>query len=509
MSLYNLLIILLGALVTACSSSGESPSHSASSGSISSISSMSSSSIPMMDVTINAIKVSESNGGKLQLNFILMSTQSLSLESLACEWTPDKENLGISIPVNCLFNQEVSAVFMVEPKMNIIGRLSVSYNGSTIAEEEVAYLYNQPAAETYLDASSFFNQELADEYYLLSQNSQPNTLYYLPKQLVLDSNPGVASVQRRNVISSLEATFLQLSSTDWGSEPQAIFSSRYAINSNMQSLVNSSGAAGFSIIKALPVQAPIIWLENKVTLEGAQQENIHCNKITQLIDQNPATLLDCYLERSASKLSVNNINYAFIERPNFNSEALTNLAAIRGVFNIALTLPGTKRFNASLENNGSVNALFGMSFLWPLMTDTVSSANIFIDEAGIHKEIIQAVSDGKTTWSTEDITLLVDGLIKNELLKSPFNQEEPASLVRQLERYIKQDFFVSAYSKDDELLFYIPRLRLKAISADIVPTAVTLRYFSEGGFKSALSLECLSPPDFQNNIYSLAPNCIF
>ncbi|WP_394203529.1 hypothetical protein, partial [Marinagarivorans algicola] len=104
---------------------------------------------------------------------------------------------------------------------------------------------------------------------------------------------------------------------------------------------------------------------------------------------------------------------------------------------------------------------------------------------------------------------LVDGLIKNELLKSPFNQEEPASLVRQLERYIKQDFFVSAYSKDDELLFYIPRLRLKAISADIVPTAVTLRYFSEGGFKSALSLECLSPPDFQNNIYSLAPNCIF
>lgn len=510
MNIYSLLIILLGVLITACSSSGDSlPSHSTST-STGSTSFTSSSSMPAMEITINSVKVSQSNDGKLQLNFTLMSAQSLSSQSLACEWTPDKEDVDISIPVNCQFNQETSSVFVVEPKINIIGRLSVRYNGDTIAEKEITYLYSQPETAKYSDVSSFFSQALSDEYYLLSQKSQPNTLYYLPKQLVLDSNPGVASLQRRNVISPLEATFLQLSSTDWNSEPQAIFSSRYAINSNIQSLLNSSSAAGFSITKALPVQAPIIWLENKVTLGDVQQDNIHCNNITLLIDQNPATLLDCYLEQSTSKLSVNNINYAFIEQSTFNSETPTNLTAIRGVFNITLTLPGTKRVNASLENNGSVSTLFGMSFLWPLMTDTVDSANILIDEMGIHEEIIEAVGDGKTTWSTQDIAVLVSRLIQDDLLNSPFNnQEEPVSLVRQLERYIKQDFFVSAYNKEGELLFYIPQLRLKAISTDTAPITVALRYFSENEFNSTLALECLSTSDFQNNIYSLEPNCIF
>lgn len=358
-----------------------------------------------------------------------------------------------------------------------------------------------------VDASEQFTAPINERFYVFKNLSQPGTLHYFPKQLALDSTPGIASIQRTNKVSSLLKAFLDLSESDWTSSTQITFSSRYTLDVAVQALQQESAAAGYTELADLKVKPPVINFENRFTTSvPAERIQIQCENRTLLVNGNEVTLHDCNLADTSNIIAsrvINHIGGFRFESLNFDPDAISGNKSLRGTLNIDYTLPGTREFDQLLSSgNGNLESTWQLYFNWPLAQTTVNSTTITVDWKTLLAALKTQVTSGETRWDAETVNTFVTAAITNELVALQSTTNLTAALEAAITNYLKQELFVAIYAENGNApLFWAPKLRFKNVD-QVTSQQVILRHFdTDLPIRSTMDLTCLATPDAQNNIY--------
>ncbi len=459
------------------------------------------------------VLISPVDNQRQRIQFLMKSETIAETLLLSCRWNPDVSNTTAnSIVFPCKTRTDVNTEFEAKAAGSFTGELSVTLPNNEVVKSNYTYSVSKSNTDDLVSVSSQFGAETNENFYVFQSTAEPQVLRYLPKNLALSNQPGIASVQRVNKVTPLLQVFLKLSDTDWMSANQLIFSSRFTLNVDIQKLRQESESAGFTSIADLKIKPPLMMLEQRYTTSvPLSRIQIQCKQLTLLIDGNSVTLHDCNLSDSSGTIPSQAINYIGglrYESLNFDPQTLTDNRSLRGTFNIEYTLPGTREFDRLLStNNGDLQSMWQLHFSWPLMQTEVISSTLTFNWQTLLSSLNTQVSAGLTRWDGDQITAFISAAISNGAITSSEANSPTAALRLSISNFIKQELFVAIYAEQGSSpLFWVPKLRFKN-SDQINTQQVVLRYFdSTIPLHSRINLSCLAKPDEQNNVYK-SPAC--
>jgi len=460
-------------------------------------------------VTISHSKIETLDISSSELTFELSVEGISSSTDLNCFWQPEKgKNEDQAIEFPCSSGEVNTALFTTPEANSYIGQLGVFLPDSVFISSISYTVEDDTNKAVLLDVSDQFDVNVTDKFYVFKINDYSEPLTFFPKKLDLESNPGVASVQRRDLIGDVLEIFLNLSVTDWVSEDQLVFSSRFSLDVDATELFEQAKNIGFYEYKEISVLPPIVTFERRYLTDIPEGKIVlQCEGLTLEVDSSPITLFDCSVSNEESpeeKQTVNLVANATIENVMFDPKALTDNSSIKGNFSIEFTLPGTKRFDSLAESdNVDLSSLFQIYFLWPQAEQHVMESEVTFVWEGILSTLEQKVQSKRYQWNDAAMALFVEELLSEKLVSVMGGMEVSGALKTEIETHIKQELFVSVYSrnKPEDFLFFVPRLRFE--NAESVRTEEkTVRYFySSEPIISELDLTCMGAPDVLNNVY--------
>ncbi len=467
------------------------------------------SAIKIRDVEINSLPNNAS-----QISFSIESVELDSSAGIMCRWQSNiNDTISANIDFDCHVGSENQLEFANPTQGDITGRLSADAPGVSLQALDVEYIVEANSSTGQLiDVSAQFDTSLANQFYLLSESGFPQRLLYLPKRMELRSSPGIASVSSGNNINAVLEIFLRNSTTDWISQEQLTFNTRYSLGTDTQALAAAAQNQNFTELRELRVQPPIIHLSRRyVTDISANQLQVNCDNLSQIINNKTVTLLDCTIMDTATpneKQTINYIGNVLYEDADFDPGQISSHENIRGLLNVEYTLPGTLEINDLFSAQAAdLSTTFQLSFEWPTIFDNVTHFSVSFDWSLIVDTLITEINAGMTQWTQTTLNTLAQNLIADGYIVVQDNPSE-GSLNNAIVEELKEELFVEIISANnmEQTLFWVPRIRFENLSSQI-PEVIEIQHYQRSeDLISHLRLDCLGAPDTSNHIFRV-PNC--